>query len=581
MKCLSVRLLWLVCLLGTSVSWSQVRPNAASVLKEQEASTRVAPVPPEPPGMPVAPASASPQLAAPGGPLVQVRQIRVEGAQALATDSDLQALVAPWQGRALEMAQLQQLAKNVTEWLHARGWLLAQAYLPPQDVTEGVLEIRVKPGRIQGGLEGVLLDGHFSRIDPVRVRRMLAQAMPSAEKGLLNATELEQALLRIGELAGLSAKASLQAGTEPETSRVVVELKENEALQTSLSMDNLGGRYTGIYKLTAMATLQGAMGQGESLTAVAGYSAGTQMLTLSGNYPVGLRGSKLGASLTTLRYQVGGPLADLGLHGSANILGLSLTQPLLLGAARNLRASLNLDHKSFTDQFGSSTLADKRAQVLAAGLNGDWTDAWMGGGLNFWGTTLSRGHMDLSRVSSSLQADQEGPRVDGAYSKWTANYMRMQPLSSQWMLQASVNAQGANKNLDGSEKLVLGGSTAIRAYPSGEAAGDAGWVGSLSLRHDVPGEWREHRLQWQAFWDFGHIRLNRQPWSEPSNASGANSYNLQGAGLGLTLSRPGAYRLNLFWASVLGNNPGRSVNGLNSDGRADRHRIGITLSLER
>ncbi len=51
----------------------------------------------------------------------------------------LQSLVADVIGQSLGFVQLQQLAERISQHLKAKGWLLAKAYLPKQDVTEGII----------------------------------------------------------------------------------------------------------------------------------------------------------------------------------------------------------------------------------------------------------------------------------------------------------------------------------------------------------------------------------------------------------------------------------------------------------
>jgi len=89
-----------------------------------------------------------------------------------------------------------------------------------------------------------------------------------------------------------------------------------------------------------------------------------------------------------------------------------------------------------------------------------------------------------------------------------------------------VTAQRASKNLDSSEKFVLGGVYGIRAYPQGEAAGDQGWLASLELRQALMPGW-----QGSVFYDAGGVDINRQPF-----IAGDNKRRLSGYGIGLAAS---------------------------------------------
>jgi hypothetical protein len=55
----------------------------------------------------------------------------------------LEALARPDEGKELNLEQLKAVAARVTEYYRERGYILAYAYLPPQDVREGVIEIAI------------------------------------------------------------------------------------------------------------------------------------------------------------------------------------------------------------------------------------------------------------------------------------------------------------------------------------------------------------------------------------------------------------------------------------------------------
>lgn len=535
---------------------------------------------PKPAAAPViaAPPQAAPVAAGAGGPSVQVRSVRFVGGQGWAQEETLAELVRPVLGQRLSSGELMALAERVSSQLKSQGWLLAQAFLPPQDVTEGDIEIRLLPGALDGGLDGIAVQG-AERVSAERIRAMVAAPM-AAQQGRLNAQQLEEGLLRAAELSGVSATASLERGSQPGTSRLSIETKEAPLAAGSLTLDNFGGRYTGVQRATGLLSLSSPLGLGDSLMFNLVGSSGIAMLTTQAAVPVGHSGLKLGASVTSLSYRVGGELAGLGLQGRALMAGVNASYPLVLTPTYKVRARLGLDRKTYVDSASGERIGDKVAQVSSAGLNGQITDALWGGGLSDWSLSLDQGQMDLSRLASTFEQDQSGPRAHGRYQKWQFAFTRLQPLGRESSAQVSINGQLAGKNLDSSEKFMLGGNSAIRAYAGGEGAGDSGLLASLTLRHEWAGFTPAQRLELSGFYDWGRVRLHRSGDQVIDSATGLNLYSLSGLGLGLGLVHSGAYRLNLVWARPLGSNPGRSTAGNNSDGKPSASRVLLSLSLE-
>jgi hemolysin activation/secretion protein len=110
----------------------------------------------------------------------------------------------------------------------------------------------------------------------------------------------------------------------------------------------------------------------------------------------------------------------------------------------------------------------------------------------------------------------------------------------------------------------------------GEASGDSGGVLTTELRYDFPEIRRVGILQLVGFYDLGWINLHYSPWLNSGTPIGdRNCYTLSGAGIGLNLTKPNLYAIRLAWAAKIGTNPGRSVAGLDADGKSDDNRYWI------
>ena len=160
-------------------------------------------------------------------------------------------------------------------------------------------------------------------------------------------------------------------------------------------------------------------------------------------------------------------------------------------------------------------------------------------------------------------------------------FYRLQRLKERLNAIVSWSDQIAFSNLDSSEKFSLGGSSGIRAYPTGEGAGDEGHLLNTEIHYDVPAPPAWGNFQINGFFDAGHITLNKNRYTnDVSNATGRNDYWLKGVGLGINYSSGSRFSLRTCWAKVIGDNPGRSVAGNNSDGKNDKSRYWLQAILQ-
>ena len=121
---------------------------------------------------------------------------------------------------------------QITNYLREKkGFLLARAYLPKQDVTAGIVEIAVIAGRIDGKVR-------IDLKDPYRIRASFLQGM--ADRAVpgdspVRMEQIERAVLLMNDLPGLNSQASLEPGGVPGTTRLVVSAAEGRLFHEVIS----------------------------------------------------------------------------------------------------------------------------------------------------------------------------------------------------------------------------------------------------------------------------------------------------------------------------------------------------------
>lgn len=512
------------------------------------------------------------------GQKVVIRQIRFTGAEGLATDAELQAQVSGALGKALSFGELEELAAKTTRFLKSKGWMLARAYLPKQDLTEGVLEIAIIQGRIEGKADGdgfrVRTEGDV-RLGEDRVRKTLAASLFDGDTATVHSDSLERGVLLLNDLPGVQAKSSLEKGAVPGTTRIGADIKEGSLLSASVWGDNYGNRYTGALRGNALGSVNDAFGWGDQFTVLTTGASGLLLGQVGYSLPLGYSGLRAHVSASALKYDIGKEQESLESEGRAYTQTAGLSYPVIRSRDLNLWANGAYSHKSLIDESLGAKTHDKRVNEGTLSLNGDRYDQFLGGGLTNYQLGVTAGKLDLSALAADLATDQATARTDGNFGKLNYGVARLQKLDEQFSLFGSFNGQYASKNLDSSEKFIVGGPSGVRAYPTGEGSGDNGWVGNVELRYDVPGidGWGIGTVQLVSFYDLGHVTLQKNQYQAAATASGDNSYLLQGAGLGVNVAKTGEYSLRAAWAIAIGDNPGRSTDNDNADGKKNENRF--------
>ncbi len=479
------------------------------------------------------------------------------------SQAQLQSRVASLIGQELTLADLEKVAAEISRFYRSNGYFVARAYLPAQEIKDGVVEIAVLEGRI--GNVGVKLKAE-GRLSESAVKQTITGSIKPGD--VINEGRLERGLLLANDLAGVSVDSTLVPGSSVGTSDLVVEARQTGVVSGGVDYDNFGNKFTGTSRVGASVNLNNTYGDQVALrvmTSGSGLKYGRAGYLL----PIGNAGSKVGVAYSRMDYQLGGAFSATHGEGYAAIASLYTIYPFIRSRNNNLYGQLGYDAKHMVDKGNGSTIDDKFDDLYMAGLSGDSRDGLGGGGMNGYSATYSAGNIDLSGVPNSLGQDANGPKTNGNFTKINYNVSRVQRLTDNFSLYAAFSGQNASKNLDSSEKFILGGAAGVRAFPQGEATGDQGQLLNIELRRDLSNS-NYGNLQLIGFYDAGIIQLNRNPYGTSSSVP--NNYSLSGAGIGVNLSQAGAgdntggYSVKAYLAAKIGGNPGADAKGNDSDG---------------
>ena len=508
----------LAAFVAVSAHAQAVPPGAGDTLRDLRRDT------------PVAPREATAALQVPadadtGADLQQrfhVNAVRVEGNQRIAT-AQLQPLVDGLAGKDVSLGELRAAARAITEMYRASGFVVARAFVPAQRLDDGVVTVSV--------LEGSL---HASTVqNRSRVRQETLDAIVAAQAldgQVIRSAPTDRTLLLLADLPGVGAvNGLLKPGEAVGTSDLMIPVEPGKDREGDVSADNYGNRYTGTYRLNGHVDLLSPLHRGDRLS-LRGTVTDLNLVYGRAAYdlPANDNGLRAGVAVSSSRYQLGQEFKSLDADGTANTLGAYALAPIQRSLLSNVWASGAVEQRWLSDHAGSSgTTTKKNAATGTVTLYGDVADAIGGGAINTWSASAVGGHLDI-RTPAARNADQAGPQANGNYLKVLGSATRLQALTADTSAFVAVSGQRASKNLDSSEKFVLGGLYGVRAYPQGEGAGDDGWLASVELRHTLAGV-----AQASVFYDAGHTRYEHVRY-----ATGSSGESLRGYGVGLA----GAWR---------------------------------------
>jgi hemolysin activation/secretion protein len=542
MRMFKPRYLSFVLLASAQIAHGQTAPSAGTQLQQLPLPPNNAPLAPTLEFKPVG----SLDDASDTGARVRVAALDVTG-QTVFTKAELLTATEFTPGSDLTLKQLRVLAARIADYYHARGYFVAQAYLPAQDIQNGRVIIAV-------------IEGRYGKIDLRNTANISTGTLAARLDGLgpgdlVMAAPLERRLLLLSDIPGVHVTATLAPGSEAGTSDLIVDAQRGPRFSGDIEADDGGARSTGVYRFGGTINLNNPLGAGDQFSVrLLASDSGLAYGRASYQAPIG--NATLGVAYAHLHYTLGREFAALNGSGTADIFSGYGRYPLVRSRRADLYALGEANYKLLRDDLGIvSSHSDKRIAAGTLGLAGDSRDDIGGGGTNVFSLGWTIGNLDI-RSPVERAIDASTARSAGGFKKLQGSAARLQTAAGPLSLYAAIRWQYAFNNLDSSEKMELGGAYGVRAYPEGEAFGDTGYIVTTEARLLLGGQPSvlPGRFELTAFIETGGVRFAHDPWF-----SGPNYARRSGYGAGVNWTGPEGILIRTSYARKLGTGPSTSA----------------------
>ncbi|HEN3575592.1 TPA: ShlB/FhaC/HecB family hemolysin secretion/activation protein [Yersinia enterocolitica] len=537
-------------------------PNAGAISNEIQQTTQEALLAPQKAEVKLSPLISPPSIGrTTATETIILREVRFEGDTQLlqsgaGNNKALRGAIIPWLGQSLTFSDLQAMTLAVTRFYRQQGFVAAQAILPPQTIREGMVVIRIIAGRLDNPEVN-----NLSRLNTDFATAVIENNSCSKEVGFFGnkdcaaspaeLSRLERTALILNEIPGVDAALALKPGVKSGMTRIYADITPGQAAMGYIGIDNQGNDYSGHNRLLVGAAINNLTGWGDQLRTDLLLSSSADVFNgmLDYNFPINTYGTRAVLNYSYLDYTLKGPFEILDARGHSNRWGINLSHPWIRNSAARIDANAGYHQSKMRDAL---ILLPEQKRNLDAGEFGiGGTFSAVPRGLSHFNLLGTVGHLSLDDEFSQSMNSLTG--IGGTFARFNYRAGHDQGFGPYFSFFNQFTGQMASKNLDSSQKLLLGGPLAVRAYGLGEGAVDKGTLFTTELRT----RWQPLLLDWAgvgnqitvaAFFDQGWGSYFRQPIEGLTG----NNINLSGFGAYITLSRPADYFLNLTWAHRTG-----------------------------
>jgi len=505
-----------------------------------------------------------------GEQTVQIKNFLFSGNKLL-TEQELQSVVEKWKNKSLTFDDLQNVIADIQEYYSSKNRIV-KALLPEQEIKDGIISIKI----VEGVLGDVVVEQKSQK------PRMTAETVKKYFKGekdsiYIDTKDLQRKIFILNNLPGVNAIGTYEQGKKEGESDFKVTVEDTPFFKGELAAANFGSKSTGSNQAIANVSFNNISGIGDLFSVNGIKSSGSDYVQGSYAVPILYDGLKLALNASKLDYQTLSSFSSTNQsRGDAKTYGANFTYPVYRTDRASVNAKVGYETKDYlnTNVLTAATISDYKIDNMIAGLNGflynnDQSSI-------SYNTNVTFGRLKINDAAQET-SDNTSAKTKGSFEKLAFNISRNQTLpdlkNTNWLI--SVDGQTANKNLNSSEQMSLGGPYAVRAYPTGQGSGSQGMIIKTELQYPY-----DKNFTFGPFLDVGFIKQYINTYTNWQGSTRAkNDYSLAATGI------TGTYKYNEFnvngnLAYRIGDNPLHTSTGerLNADNDYKRVQAWIRAS---
>lgn len=385
--------------------------------------------------------------------------------------------------RGITLGQIETVADRITQFYRERGFILAKAYIPEQQVRDGVVALTL--------LLGMLGEVKLQESNLYSPKTITSVFDDYLAKPVVN-TYVEENLYLINDFPGISVTGFFEPGEQVGDTRLQLNVVNETQYQGFARLDNHGSEQTGEYRLYAEGSVNNLADMADQLT-IGVLSAFSPSNTTYGQlrYSASVFSPRLiiGANIGTNQFVLGqGPDPDLNqleLSGDTQTKELSFTY-------KTKRSRVSTHSVSLIASNIISTLESGRDLIDLKGLLDNEVDSLQ---LNYAfdvldekSRKLHQGNLSYLRGDLTTQLDIG---KDEKFSVYSGNYMflsfwKVPFFEANTRLLSRTSFQYSGESLSSINQYSIAGPTLTKAYPLNTFSADSAIYTGLEWIFDKP-----------------------------------------------------------------------------------------------
>lgn len=376
----------------------------------------------------------------------------------------------------LTLKGVQDIAVLITAMYREKGFVFTRAYVPQQESTDGIVEIRLLEGRLEA-VDVYDNKAYTTKLIQSPYQNLIGQVIYSPAIG--------EAMALTNDIPGLSTFGFYSVGSELGGSRINLRVRNEKTSTGAIRVDDFGSDLTGKYRLFVEWEQYNLLKTGDSLR------IGALKTVSPGNTTFGLINfntlfnnvrSKLSFSLSDNEFTLGRGNSEIGafkIFGESQSAQIGLSHKIKRTTGHNINASISVN----ADRSESDSERDDVSALLK-----EVKDTWdVNTGVSYNVVNRSKGQAhagSLSYVAGKFTKgaqDNQSDEFSLVRVDWSYNATFTLPFSKKsHQYRFETLSQISSDSLPPDEQFSLSGSNKLRGFEVGAFSADKAVFTSLA-----------------------------------------------------------------------------------------------------
>lgn len=393
-------------------------------------------------------------------------------------DSNTLTEVSGFQSGCIGLNTINEYLRNISNHYMQAGYVTSRAFMTPQDLSGGVLQLVI----LEGKVEKVLFNGQESGA--------LDMALPDSSGKVLNLRDIEQGLDQVNRLSRYNAQIKLLPSALQGYSIVDIQSAPHKFGSVGAGFNNSGQKSTGEQQISLSVTTDNLFKLLDqwSLTATksAAYidSKDSESLYLGVDIPYGYWNVGFRTSYSTYHTTFTNQGFTFDSSGQTNSHDLDIKWLLFRDSISKSSLRASVKHRREKNYILGSLVEASSRNLSATALSWEHSTRLAGGFLSA-APKIAIG-TDWFGGEETLSNDPALPDAEFVKGSLTASYTY--PIAPSVTMTSTLFGQWSNDTLYGAERISIGGEYSVRGFKGTSLSGDEGYYWRNDLTYRI-GQW--------------------------------------------------------------------------------------------